>query len=154
MDRLLRNHVNRCPGSSRAMQMGALGQFWVITPESKTTKSIPNLVTGCGGITYQGGWLVPLPSGGWWRATCWHGWHGNAAFLRLRVGGCILTHQGNAECPSSASWETCTGSAWARGSMEEHNQFTMGSNPWHLFNHVSCIYQDLCYIYIFINYLF
>ena len=42
--------------------------------------------------------------------------------------GCALTHQGDAECPSSASWETCTGSVWARGSMEEHNQFTVDSH--------------------------
>lgn len=82
----------------------------------------------------------------------WLAWE--CCFLCLRVGGCLLNHQGDAECLSSASWETCTGSVWARGSIEEHNQFTVGSHLWHLFNHISCIYQDLCYIYIFINYLF
>ena len=83
---LLKSHVNRHPGSSRAVQMGAVGQFRVIPPESKTTKSIPSLVSGCGVITYQRGWLAPLPSGGWWRATCRHGWHGNAAFCASGLG--------------------------------------------------------------------
>lgn len=60
MDWLFRGHVNGCPGSSRAMQMGELGQFQVITSESKTTKSIPNPVTGCMVITYKR--LACLPS--------------------------------------------------------------------------------------------
>ena len=42
------------------MQMGALGQFRVITPESKTTKSIPNLITGRGASLTKEAGLSPF----------------------------------------------------------------------------------------------
>ena len=54
---------------------------------------------------------------------------GMPPFCASGLGGRILNYQGNAECPSSASGETCTGSMWARGSMEERDQFTVGNNP-------------------------